>query len=93
MGDMSSQMRKVLHEPKLDTVLMVEQSILNAEEYPTKTQLWRSLPRKIQYQTFQRILEYLEASGKITFNSKKILWIGVNDPKLKAMIESCKKVS
>jgi hypothetical protein len=50
---------EVLHEPQLNTVLMVEKAILDAEDYPTRTELWKNLPRKVQYQTFKRILEYL----------------------------------
>jgi len=71
---------------------MVEKAILESEEYPTRTQLWRSLPRQVQYQTFKHVLEYLEASGKIMFNSKTIIYTGVNNPKLKALMESCVRV-
>jgi len=78
----------VLHEPKMNTILMVEKAILEAKEYPTRMELWKSLPRKVQYQTFQRILQYLEASGKIAFNSKKIIYTGVNNPKLEELIKS-----
>jgi len=78
----------VLHEPKLDTIMMVEKAILDAEEYPTRMELWRSLPRKVQYQTFKRILEYLEASGKITFNNRRIIYTGVDNPRLRALMES-----
>ena len=83
---------KVLHEPRMDTILMVEKAILESEEYPARTQLWRSLPRKIQYQTFKRILQYLEASGKIMFNTKKIIYTGVNNQKLKALMESSVRI-
>ena len=78
----------VLHEPKLDTIMMVEKAILEAEEYPKRMELWRSLPRKVQYQTFKRVLEYLEASGKIVFNDKRIIYTGVDNPKLRALLES-----
>lgn len=83
---------KVLHEPQLDTILMVEKAIVEAEEYPTRMQLWRSLPRKMQYQTFKRILEYLEASGKIAFNTTKIIYTGVNNPKLEALMRSSVRI-
>jgi hypothetical protein len=83
---------EVLHEPQLDTVLMVEKAILDADDYPTRMELWRNLPRKVQYQTFKRILDYLEASGKITFNGKKIIYTGVNNPKLRALMESSIRV-
>jgi hypothetical protein len=83
---------EVLHEPQLDTILMVEKAILDADDYPTRMELWRNLPRKVQYQTFKRILDYLEASGKITFNGKKIIYTGVNNPKLRALMESSIRV-
>ena len=46
----------VLHEPRLDTILMVEKAIQRARSYPTRKELWLSLPRKLQYQTFSRDL-------------------------------------
>jgi len=81
-----------LHEPQLDTILMVEKAILESKEYPTRMQLWRSLPKKVQYQTFQRILEYLEASGKIEFNSRTIIYTGVNNPKLEKLIKTSVRI-
>ncbi|MCW4044503.1 MAG: hypothetical protein NWE94_03185 [Candidatus Bathyarchaeota archaeon] len=83
---------QVLHEPQLDTLLMVEKAIIDAEEYPTRTELWKSLPRKMQYQTFKRILDYLEASGKIAYDKKKIIYTGVNNPKLEALIKSSVRI-
>ena len=50
---------QVLHEPRLDTVLMVERAIKESETYPSKRQLWKSLPRKMQYQTFLRIIDFM----------------------------------
>jgi hypothetical protein len=79
---------KILHEPKLDTILMVEKAIIDADEYPTRTELWNNLPRKMQYQTFKRILDYLEASGKIVFDKRKIIYTGVSNPKLEALMKS-----
>ena len=82
----------VLHEPRLDTVLMVEKAILDAEDYPTRMILWRSLPKKVQYQTFRRVLDYLEASGKIVFNSDTIIYVGANNEKLRTLMESSVRV-
>jgi hypothetical protein len=83
---------EVLHEPKLDTILMVEKAIIDAKEYPTRTELWKSLPKKMQYQTFKRILDYLEASGKISFDRARIIYTGVNNPKLEALIKSSVRI-
>ena len=85
-------MAKILHEPNLDTILMVEQAIKEAEAYPNKRSLWKSLPRQIQYQTFMRILEYLEASNKILFNGRSILWVAADNPKLKKLLASAVRI-
>jgi len=71
---------------------MVEKTIKEAENHPTRTQLWKSLPRQIQYQTFQRILEYLEASNKIIFDGKTIVWTAADNPKLKRLLKTSVKV-
>ena len=66
----------ILRYPRLDTVLMVEEAIQKSEDYPTKTQLWKSLPKKMMYQTFNTILDYLEYSGKIYVDKDgAIVWI------------------
>jgi len=83
---------KTLHEPQLDTILMVEKAIIESENYPTKTELWKSLPRRVQYQTFKRIMDYLEASGKIVYDDSAIVYTGVNNPKLKELIDSSEQV-
>lgn len=82
----------VLHEPQLNTILMVENAIKEAESYPTRKELWGSLPKKVQYQTFKRILEYLESSNKIMFNDREIIWIFPDNPKLKKLLETSVKL-
>ena len=89
---MTTTRTQVLHEPQLDTLLMVEKAIMDADEYPTRTELWKSLPRKMQYQTFKRVLDYLEASGKIAFDKRKIIYTGVNNPKLEALMKSSVRI-
>jgi hypothetical protein len=83
---------KVIHEPQLDTILMVEKAIKEAESYPTKKQLLQNLPKQIQYQTFNRILEYLESSNKIAYDGRKIIWIFPDNPKLKKLMETTVKL-
>ena len=83
---------KVLHEPRLDTLLMIETAIIEMREDLTKTQLWKKLPKKMQYQTFKRALDYLEASNKIVYNDGIIAYTGVNSDKLKALRASAVKL-
>ena len=92
MKEAKKMVQKILHEPQLDTILMVENAIREAKTYPTKKVLLKSLPRQIQYQTFNRILEYLESSNKIVFDGRRIVWVFADNPKLKALLESSEKL-
>ena len=77
----------ILHYPKLDSILMVEKAIQNSKDYPTRMELWRSLPKQMQYQTFKLVLDYLESSNKIMFEDDKIIWIFSNNKKLNKLIQ------
>lgn len=67
--------RTVLHYPRLDTVMMVEKTIRNADDYLTKHKLWRSLPKQVQYQTLSYIVDYLVDMHKILIcDDGKIVW-------------------
>lgn len=77
----------ILHYPKLDSILMVERTIQESEDYPTRIELWRSLPKQMQYQTFKLILDYLEKSNKILFEEDKIIWIFPDNKKLNELIQ------
>ena len=79
---------KNVHEPNMRTIAMVEKTILDSEKYPTKTAHWRSLPRKIQFQTFSRDLEYLEAHKIIAYKGNSIIYTAVKSDKLRALIET-----
>jgi len=83
----------ILHYPQLDTVLMVEEFIReNSGEYK-KRALWENLPRKMMYQTFCVIFDYLLDSNKIATDKQgSIAWIWnpelvkkyLSNPKLRA---------
>ena len=75
-------MVEILHYPKLDSILMVERVLQSFADYPTRMELWRGLPKKMQYQTFKLILDYLEMSNKLIFEENKIVWIFPTNKKL-----------
>ncbi len=78
-----------IHSPTLETILMVESAIKESDLPPSKVQLWRSLPRKMMYQTFTGVLRYLEASNKILFDGKgRIVWVAIDNPKLEALLKA-----
>lgn len=81
------------HSQTLDSILMVESAIKNSNLPPSKMQLWRSLPRKMMYQTFVGVLDYLEASNKILFDGKRrIVWVAIDNPKLETLIRMSVKL-
>lgn len=66
----------ILRYPRLDTVLMVEKFIQENDGEFKKKALWEHLPKKMMYQTFCVIIDYLLYSGKISVDAKgKIGWI------------------
>lgn len=85
-------MINILHYPQLDSILMIEKAIIEMKNYPTRMQLWKSLPKKMQYQTFKLILDYLEKSNKIMFDKEKIVWIFPNNKKLNELIQGAVSV-
>jgi hypothetical protein len=72
--------QKILHYPQLDTVLMTEEFIKEHSGEFKKRKLWENLPKRMMYQTFCVIFDYLRDSNKIAVdNEGKIGWIW--DPK------------
>lgn len=67
-------MTTLLHSPTLDSILMVEETLQHMN-YPKKTELWKALPKKMMYQTFCLIIDYLEQSGKLLIDKDgRIVW-------------------
>jgi len=65
-----AEQNHIARSPTLQTVLMVEKFIdENSGEY-TKTQLFNNLPKKVMWQTFQVIMEYLESINKIVYDKE-----------------------
>ena len=72
----------ILHYPRLDTVLMVEEVLKNANTAISKSELMRRLPKQVMRQTLLVILGYLEKRGMIMIGKKGLLWIYNPSPKL-----------
>lgn len=63
----------IARSPTLETVLMVEKVI---EEYSgefNRTELWKKLPKKVMWQTYLVILNYLQSINKIAISKQGIL--------------------
>jgi hypothetical protein len=64
------------HSPTLNTIQMVEEFIQEHSGEYKRRALWENLPKKMMYQTFKTIIEYLLESGKIASDSRgTICWI------------------
>ena len=67
---------EILHYPQLDTVLMVEDFIRAHSGEFKKKSLWQNLPKKMMYQTFCVIINYLDGSNKIAKDKEGTIgWI------------------
>ena len=63
----------IARSPTLETVRMVERII---EEYSgelNRTELWKKLPKKVMWQTYLVILDYLQSINKIAISKEGIL--------------------
>ena len=81
------------HWPTLWTLLMIEKAINEAELPPRRTELWKSLPRKMMYQTFRKAIDYLDASGKIMVDKDdRVVWVAADNPKLQALFDKAVRV-
>ena len=81
------QTTTVLHSPTLESVTRVERTIREYSQECGKYQLWKKLPKKMMYQTFLVILDYLQESGKIIIDSDGIvIWI-YNPERIRQLIK------
>ena len=82
--------QKVLHYPRLDTVLMIEGVVKKAEVAISKSELLRRLPKQVMRQTLNVVLDYLEEKGVIMIGNKGVLWVENNSPKMKKLLKESK---
>jgi hypothetical protein len=62
--------------PQLDTIRMVEDFVREHSGDFKRRALWEALPRRMMYQTFRQIIEYLVESGKIALDrTGYVVWI------------------
>lgn len=73
---------KNVHWPKLNTILMVEDTLKNTKERVISVaDLKRKLPKQVNHITLMMILDYLEKSKKIGVTLKGISWVENNNQK------------
>ena len=70
------QKNPFVRSPTLDTVLMVEKTIDKYSGDFNRTELWKKLPKKVMWQTYLVVLDYLQDINKIAIDKMgKIAYI------------------
>ena len=59
--------------PTLETVLMVERFIEENSGEFNRTEIWKKLPKKVMWQTYLVILDYLQSVNKIALGKDGVL--------------------
>ena len=62
------------HGCTLNTITNIEQFIFENSGKYSKTELWAALPKKIMYQSYKVVIEFLLFSGKIRVENRKVVW-------------------
>ena len=76
----------ISRSPTLESVIMVEKTIQKYSQECGKYQLWKKLPKKMMYQTYQKILAYLEESGKILIDKEGCVIWTYNPKRIKQLL-------
>lgn len=80
--------KKLVHWPTLNTVIMVEDTIKKSNESVVSVaELKRKLPRKVNHNTLLLILDYLERSGKIATSLRGVTWVYTDSSILRNLIK------
>ena len=85
----SKRIMKFFRSPTLDTVRMVEKTIEKYGGEFKRTQIWEKLPRKVMWNTYLTILNYLEEVNHIIISDDGIITY-IWNPKLAKKIISRK---
>jgi len=81
------------HSPTLNTVLMVENTLMNMDKSLfTVADIKKQLPKQVNHRTLMIILSYLEESNKIFVSIKGITWIHNTSPRLRKEISKGLKI-
>ncbi len=69
-------------------VPVVEKAIVESKDYETADQIWGYLKTQMSRSAFDGAISQLQVAGKILFNGPSIIYIGVDNPNLKGLVDS-----
>jgi hypothetical protein len=77
---------KKIHTKRIgseDAAKIVENAIKQSQNYPTESQLWRTLRRKISLFTFKNVLKQFKRENKIMYDKDgSIIWTFADSPEI-----------
>ena len=76
------------YNPRINTIIMVEQTLQEADSIITIAELKKKLPKQVNHNTLKAILEYLEEHNKIAVSIKGITWIYNTNKRLRQAINT-----
>ncbi|MFH1801952.1 MAG: hypothetical protein ABH864_00710 [archaeon] len=65
----SNNVNSIARSPTLETVLMIERAIEEHSGEFNRTELWKKLPKKVMWQTYLVVLDYLQSINKIAIDT------------------------
>jgi len=81
----------IVRSPTLGTVLMIERTIKEHSGEFNRTEIWKKLPKKVMWQTYLIVLNYLEDINKIAFDRNGTVGY-IWNPKLTKILSKRKEV-
>ena len=87
----NNSLNPLARSPTLETVLMIEKTIEKYSGELNKTEIWKKLPKKVMWQTYLVVLDYLEDINKIGIARNGII-IYLWNPKLAKKYMSMKNI-
>lgn len=86
---MAKKNKRLKQSPTLNTILMVENTLKNADDsIITIAELKRKLPKQVNHNMLKIILQYLEDNNRIVVSLKGLTYIHNNSRKMKRILEN-----
>ncbi len=86
MSILTKKQKSFARSPTLETVSMVEETINKYSGKFNKTQIWKKLPKKVMWQTYLLIIDYLMEINKIAMDRNDTLGY-IWNPKLAKILK------
>ena len=88
----NKSLNPIARSPTLDTVIMIEKTIEKYSAEFNRTELWKRLPRKVMWQTYLLVLDYLQSINKIGIANNGVI-VYIWNPELSKKYRNMKGVS